>query len=81
MGDGEAPRIKSRGRKMAALSLKLRAREAYFTLRAKTDISPASRAGKGGERSGKNLKLERNAPPPGLCSKQIDKYEYTRDGK
>ena len=60
-------------------SLKLRAREAYFTLRAKTDISPASRGGEGGERSGKNLKMERNAPPPGLCSKQIDKY--TRDGK
>ena len=53
--DGEAPpRIKSRGRKMAALSLKLRAREAYFTLRAKTDISPASR---GGERSAKNLEF------------------------
>ena len=43
-GTGEGAPYKKRTTENGP-SLKLRAREAYFTLRAKTDISPASRGG------------------------------------
>ena len=66
MGDGRARREGASYKKQTTengRSLKLRAREAYFTLRAKTDISPASQGGEGMGAIGKKLENGEDRTP------------------